>query len=302
MMRLLWVNSLVCLLLLVGGCEKTDSNSPEPVVLKDGEWITIPFTAKGKTKITRSLPPDIPVIGAMGKDTYRFTGVIKYQGTERRVSLTSEPQGLFYHSGIYYFVTQDFFVQRHFNLFVFREETDRLTIATYAKCPEGLSGLALNDLFSDRMFKIWCLRKIADSQGVAASISQFVRYVKREPRGLVRCYYTGYHGDTERKIGEDFVGQQSIVELYLTGLHQKYGQELKTDLYDALHLVLINTKPNDIATGTRNICLSLFKLCPEKAISDIQKYFDKAEKENIQDDKRLYWSEVVLKYIGKPVE
>ncbi len=297
--RKLWLSSLICISLLFSGCKKQGSKTPEPVILKDGAWITIPFTLKGTPKITRSLPPDIPIIGAMGKNTYRFTGLIKYQGTGRRVSLTSEPQGLFYHSGVYYFVTQDFFVQGHFNLFVFREETDRLTIATYAKCPEGLSELALNDPFSDRMFKIWCLRKIADSQGVAESISQFVCYVKREPRCLLRCYYTGYNGDTERKIGEDFVGQQSIVELYLASLHQKHGQELKPDLYDALHLVLINTKPNDIATGTRNICLSLFKLRPEKAVGDIQKYFDKAEKENFQDDKRLYWREVVLKYIGE---
>ncbi len=297
--RKLWLSSLICISLLFSGCKKQGSKTPEPVTLKDGAWITIPFTLKGTPKITRSLPPDIPIIGAMGKDTYRFTGAIKYQGTGRRVSLTSEPQGLFYHSGIYYFVTQDFFVPEHFNLFVFRKETNHLTTATYAECPEGLSGLALNDTFSERLFKIWRLRKIADSQGMEASIAQFVRYVKREPRCLL-CYpYTEYHGDTARRIGESFVGQQSIVELYLANLRQKHGQELKTDLYGALHLVLADTKPNDIATSTRDICLSLFKLCPDKAVGDIQKYFDKAEKENIQDDKRLYWREVVLKYIGE---
>jgi len=281
------------------GCpEATEPNSPPSAKDFPGGWKRIPFTIQGKPKITHELNVHYPIIGGMGKDSYTLKGKMKFDNKTIKVIFTSEPQSLYTHSGEYYLINAYYFRSDMFVFFKFDDKNQHFVEIEYSSCPQGIWDLQLDNEYSDRTFKQWCLEKIYATEGFEASLAQFITYAKDKPDYLLCPANYGDNKDASRRIGSyKLFTDTGIVGRYVKDIGIKENIELKQDIYKTVLSVLNDADPNVYAMDIRDICFRLYELFPEKAKMDIEQFWKQTETENVPEDSRLKYKQWIYDYI-----
>jgi hypothetical protein len=295
----MFVSKYLCISMIgaIIGCRQPVPTPSETQQPNNDHWTSIPYGLDGDTEITRSIAPDIPLLGGKGKDSYSFKGLIKFEVKNSiSINIQTEPQGLFYFEGQYYLVTQGFFKCSSFHIFRFTVNNPILVTVSYADIPQGFCGIMLSNPYSSRSFKIWNLEQIRQYQGIEASFRQFMQYLHKEPRCLLRLRTDSHNVDELRKASAGiFVGYDSMVEVYINNITIPSDRD---KLYDRLLDVLHNTNSKDRADEIRDLCFSLHTLNPERAIRDINQFWADIEKEQVQNDGRLMYRDWIIKYFN----
>ena len=137
-------------------------------------------------------------------------------------------------------------------------------------------------------------------KGIEASMRQFFKYVDENPRCLYHYMYWGSDREVGMRAagGGSFVGQESIVEAYEKYVLAGKRDELREELYRALVRVLGAAGPLDNSTEIRDVCFCMYDLYPERAVADINRFFEAAEKEkSTRYDLRIEARYYVLKHL-----
>ncbi len=149
--------AIACLAALVTGCPEEPPVIPLAAAVPSKGVVPVDFKLKGEPRITRHTNVHVPVIGGMGKDSYRLRGELSYDGHSIRIDLTREPLALCRADGDYFLLTQDYFRRLGFRWHTLDADAKAFRQMPPALSPATLLTLTFDDPSLTAEYRAWCV-------------------------------------------------------------------------------------------------------------------------------------------------
>ena len=246
----------------------------------------------GKEKISHALPPDIPLIGAMGRDSYHFTGKILFDGK----SFDFETKQYFPLCAIkfnekYYLVLCYYFVQTKYA--VYELNNDSWIKKELWELPEAVSYANLPDKYYSKSFKMRYIDSILDQKGIDYAISMLNSHLAEDPRAFFVGDIVAFNeARKSHKVKMVTTKTENVVHLLKKIQDAVITEEQSKLLYDLAIKIFHSITPNDRTHEIVNLIGFIeekhkdFLVEVKKHINDefIRKIPDKSEQEHYR-----YW-------------
>jgi hypothetical protein len=240
------------------------------------------FVLVGEAKITHAIHAHAPLVGGMGKDSYRFKGRLEYERKTSELDVSYEPIELCKTGKEWYLLGQYHFVNTRFQWYTITEGREAKPIHASAT-PTLLVHIDFADRALNRRYKLWCLGNLCEQPVEAVAL--FNDYVAHDPRALL----IGLE-ENRRHKGTGF---EDFLRLAFEDPKSYAG------IWDSLATMLDSTEPDDHEQEIRFIGLALLKLDKQRGAELLVSRRDRWKSEDIENDVRLDGIEPVLEHYEK---
>ena len=187
--------TLIAVMFLLCSC----SEEPKTSISKDKSKIVETckdlqvFTVEldGKEKVTHAIPPDVPIFGAWGKDTYSFKGKIKFDNIEKNFNSQHYfPLCVIKYKELYYLILCDYFTLDDYYVYAFEEGDWQLK--ALSELPESIGSINLPDKYYSKSFKMRYIESVLEKEGVEHVLNLLGNYLNENPRMFWVKFNTDY--------------------------------------------------------------------------------------------------------------